>query len=45
MSPTGTEPAPFDLDSNKILTRFLDRKGAKAEVLNLPRPQDSPRFG
>jgi DNA polymerase-3 subunit epsilon len=37
-------PLPFDLDSYKILTRFLDRKGAKAEVLNLSRPQDTARF-
>jgi hypothetical protein len=32
-------PLPFDLDRYKILTRFLDRKGSKAEVLNLPRQQ------
>lgn len=35
---------PFDLDSYKILTRFLDRKGARAEVLNLSRPEDAARF-
>jgi hypothetical protein len=36
---------PFDLDSYKILNRFLDKKIHKSEILDLSRPQQKFSFG
>ena len=32
------QPLPFDLDCYKILTRYLDRRDAPGQRINLPRP-------
>lgn len=39
------EPLPFDLDSYRILSRFLDRRAGTADVINLAGLRPEPPFG